>query len=200
MPPIFYIEVRNKAQDFSNQTPLGLTRSIVTRYYTEFNGNPETVLEKLNKPEWNNFETTKIRSIGLKPRSISIDPGDWDRRIDWREEWEEFDEAEIPHENILGLDLYNVRKVTELGADRVSEIMLSSQVWGTEVEKAMYLQKLGKKHPVTTTTGKVVGEVSYSDLYEQILDNKNITELSLQYSKDTNTTAVSIKTEDSSDA
>lgn len=201
MPPVFYIEVRNRAQDFSNQTPLGLERILVTRYYTEFNpSSPDNVLERLSKPEWSGIESSKLRTVGIRPRSIVIEPGDWDRRIDWREEWEEIDETTLAHTRILGLDLYNTRTTVDLGADRVAELTLSSEVWGTDVENAAHFQKLGRRKKTTTITGKAIGEVSYPDLYDQILLDRNIVELSLNYSKDTNTTAVSIKMEDSSDA
>lgn len=201
MPPVFYVEIKNKVQDFTNSTPTGLSRILVSRYYTEFNpSDPENIIDRLNNQNWAGVELTKVRNNGVKPKSIQIEQGDWDRRVDWVEEWEEIENDEIPYEEILGLKLYNIKRSVDLGADRVNEILLSSQVWQYDEKYAAHYQKLARKHKVTTITGKAIGNVSYLDLYEQIKLNKNVTELSLSYSKDTDTTAVTLRLEDSSDA
>ena len=195
MPPVFYVEVRNKRQDFKNSKPTGKERTIVTRYCTEFMPDPERFLEILDKPEWAGIEDTKVRASGMRPISIQIEPGNWDVRIDWQEVWEEFDDTEGSTEQILGLTLYNVSRTYELPTDRATVINLSSQMWGGDLDKVAHFQKLGMKKEVVNIDGTAIGRVNYNDLLEEIKQNKNVVDCSLTYSRSTNTTAVSIRME-----
>jgi len=194
MPPVFYVEVRNKRQDFKNSKSTGKQRTIVTRYYTEFNPDPERFLDILNKPEWAGIEDTKIRDSGMRPLSIQIEPGNWDARIDWQEQWEEFEDDDTS-ETILGLKLYNVSRTYDLPTDRAAVINLSSQVWGGNLDRTAHFQKLGKEKEVINITGTAIGRVNYDSLLTQIKENQNVVGCNLTYNRATNTTAVSIRME-----
>lgn len=216
MAPIFYVEIRNQQQDFKNGKPTGNYRTLVTRYYTEFNPNPDSFMAKLNGATdsedpnyWAGIESTKIKktsvdpvtgnTICLRPRSIEIESGNWDVRMDWRESWEEF-EDDSTTESILGLTLYNVSKTHELPTDRVNTINLSANMWGDNLNNTAHFQKLGVTRERTRINGTVIGQVAYSSLLTAIKANTSVVDCQLTYSRATNTTAVSITLEDTDDA
>ena len=197
MPPVFYTEVRNKSIDYVNNVPTDKERVRVTRYCTEFNPDPDSFLTILDR--WSQYETGKLRRGKMKPGSITIDQGNWDVRIDWREEWEELADEEVPTETILGIQLYNVKRTRDLGADRFREITLSSGVWGTPVEQAAHYQKLGRSKGTTSVEGTALGRVSYAQVLGNIKEDDNVADVRLVYSRNTGTTAVMIRLEDDND-
>lgn len=192
-PITYYVEVRNKQQDFRGTKPTGIEKTVVTRYYTRFNPDPEDFLSLLDKPEWSGIETGKVRGT-LKPISIQIQQGNWDVRIDWTEEWEEID-TDPDSEVILGIELYNVQRTYQLPQDRFKQINLSSRLWTQDENKTAHFQKLGRTRERVTITGTALGRVVYDDLLTAIKADENIVGCSLTYNRESQTTNVRIEME-----
>lgn len=190
----YYVEIKNKRQDFRGNKPTGVERTLVTRYYTRFNPDPDDVLSILEKPEWIGMESSRVREGVTKPVSIAIQQGNWDVRIDWTEEWEEYEQ--VPQsEVILGLTLYNVKRTYQLPQDRFKQINLSYRIFNGDPNKSAHFQKLGRTKERVNITGTAIGRVEYSDLLEAIKADENIVGCNLTYSNSTNTTAVRIEME-----
>jgi hypothetical protein len=194
MSTTYYIEIKNKRQDFRGTKATGKERTTVTRYYTRFNPDPNDFLNVLNNSAWAGMEDSRVRDSATKPISIQVNAGNWDVRLDWTEEWEELEDSP-ESEVILGLTLYNVNRTYSLPQDRFRQINLSYRIWSGDIDKTSHFQKLGSTKERINIVGTAIGRVDYNTLLNFIKADENVASCGLTYSRDTNSTAVRIDME-----
>lgn len=205
---IFYTEVIERQIEMVEGRPSGKERKIITRYYTEFDPDPDTVLDRLfgandndNLPpifyEIEDFSNPVYKRLplaaGIRPISISIDSGNWKDRLDWTAQWEEIEDVQPPLE-ILGLTLYSWSCTVNEGVD-VAEYPMGHCVLKTSDNFAGDFTPVRIKKPLTIYTGKYIGELDYDFVRRKIAQNQSIVGLKTNYNPVTDITDIVITME-----
>lgn len=206
---IFYTEVIERQVEITEGRPSGKERKIITRYYTEFDPDPETVLDRLfnandndNLPpifyEIEDFSNPVYKRLplaaGIRPISISIDPGSWKDRLDWTAQWEEIEDVQQPLE-ILGLTLYSWSCTTNESVE-VAEYPMGHRVLNTSSDSAGNFTPIRTKKPVTIYTGKYIGELNYDLGRQKIAQNQSVVGFKTNYNPVADITDVVITIEE----
>lgn len=215
MPPIFYTEtVEEQRQIIEGQPSPPKTRKITTRYYTELYPDPAKVLEKLFSAQSGEsmppifYEIEDIAqklggkykqiplSAGIKPISIAIQEGFWGGRVDWVVQWEELAAEDIQEPiTIAGLEIHSWTRNTTSG-EQVAEFVFGHKILNTSRDIAAHYQRLRTDKPKYTITGKVIGQIDFPALRDNIDTNTSIVGFTYAYNSVTDVTDVQITLEE----
>lgn len=207
MPPVFYYDVVERRVDRQEGRKDPVERRVVTRYYTEFDPNPDTVLNRLfgdagdglppvfYEIEELNGSDYKIPSrVGIKPLSINVQAGNWGDQISWVAQWEDMNEAQAPLK-ILGLTLYDWTKSVASG-EEVAEYLFGHKIFGTSDNSAGDFTRLRQKKNVYNYRGIVPGEIDYRRVKSLIDLNTSVVKFTYSYQPIQNITQVNIAMEE----
>lgn len=210
MPPVFYSEVIERQIDAVEGRPVGKERKVITRYYTEFKPDPQTVLDRLfaddgdSLPpifyEIENFNAAPYKklpaAVGIKPISINIEPGNWGDRLDWTAQWEELEDQQPPL-NILGITLYSWSK-TKTEKVEVVEYPFGHKIFNTSSNFAGEFTPKRIAKPTYTYSGKYIGDLNerYSMIRNTIDENTSVVGFTVRYNPVTNISDVTIQMEE----
>lgn len=207
MPPVFYYDVTERRVERQEGRADPVEKEIVTRYYTEFDPDPSTVLDRLYDPRGNDslppifYEIEEFgdqfkvpNAAGIKPLSITIQPGNWADRIDWTAQWEVLPERQYPIE-ILGLKIYDWTKTTTEGQE-VSDYLFGHKIFNTSSNSAGSFKPRRTKKPIYTYRGTVPGSLDYNALRSKIAADTSIVGFNYSYRPIQDITTVDITMEE----
>lgn len=210
MPPVFYSEVIERQVEVVEGRPVGQERKVITRYYTEFNPDPETVLDRLFSDEGDSlppifYEIEDFNSgpyktlpsaVGIKPISINIEPGNWADRLDWTAQWEEFEDQQPPL-NILGITLYSWSKAKTERVE-VAEYPFGHKIFNTSRHSAGEFTPKRIAKPTYTYSGKYIGDLNerYDTIRNRIDDDTSVVGFTVRYNPVTRVSDVTIQMEE----
>lgn len=200
---IFYSETISRQVELQEGKEPSPEKHIITRYYTEFNPDPLTVLDRLFVDKNDGlppifYEIEELSSInyklpflaGIKPLSIVIEQGMWGDRLDWTVSWEQVDHIQDPI-IIAGLTLYDWTSTT-LEGQEAAEYLFGHKIFDTNSNIAGASTILRTKKPIYKYSGTVLGQIDYTTLRDNIKQNENIVDFNFSYSKTQNITQVDI--------
>lgn len=206
MPPIFYTEVVERRVERQEGRKDPIEKQVITRYYTEFDPDPTTVLDRFFSDigdglppifyEIEEFGSSyKIPFIyGIKPLSINIQAGNWGDRIDWTAQWEIITEQQEPLD-ILGLRLYNWTKTTTNGQE-VAEYLFGHKIFGTSQDSAGAFTPMRTRKSIYSYKGIMPGQIDYDALRQEIEQNTSVINFNYTYRPIQNVTDVIIGIEE----
>lgn len=205
MPPVFFTEVQEKSVDLRPGRENPVERTVITRYYTEFNAEPTTVLNKLLTdsgqglpPIFYDIEIAgpsyrNVSASSVKPLSLVIQPGSWRDRVDWTVQWEVVPVREPI--TLLGLNIHDwTSSITQ--RQEAAEYAFGHRIFGTSPDSAGAFSRHRQSKDVITYNGSIPGQINYSVLRTQMANNPNVTSFSYTYTPSTDITTVTITLEE----